>query len=115
MYQPADHETTSPARVAALDSLGRKIVKYLNESPTVGDARERIAKLIESEENGRQFKRDSVEGRIRFRDRGSSKARFLNKVKQRIGSSERVHDIVFGSDSTSLKGKITVDEWGTLM
>lgn len=126
MHQTPEHSGTPPARLAALDALSRKIVKYLNESPTVGDAREKVAQLIETEEEDEEYGAKQVkrhrDGTTRgstrrqtFRERGSSKAHFLNKVKQRIGSSERIHDIVFGSDSTTLKGMITVDEWGTLM
>ncbi|GAA6016717.1 hypothetical protein JCM11491_000217 [Sporobolomyces phaffii] len=122
LHQTPEHKGTPPARVAALDALGRKVVAFLNTSPTVGDARDKIAELIETEESdSRPVKRHGNGARVggmrrkTYRERGSSKARFLNKVKQRIGSSERLHDVIFGSDSTTLKGMITVDEWGTLM
>ncbi|GAA5959159.1 hypothetical protein JCM3765_005091 [Sporobolomyces pararoseus] len=119
MYQSQEGKESLPARVAALDALSRKIVKYLNESASVGEAKEKIVQLIDSEDGTRQMKRyGNVDGgkmRANFRNRGRSKAHFLNKVKQRIGSSERIHEIVFGSDSTTLRGKITIDEWATLL
>lgn len=49
------------------------------------------------------------------KDRMSSKAPFLNRVKERIGSKERVKDVRLGDDDTSLRGMVRVDEWGALM
>lgn len=119
IHQIPEQEASSPARVAALDALSRKIIAFLNDSPTVGDARDRIAQVIDTDESltSSVLKRHESGARTRtpFRDRGSGRAKFLNKVKSRIGSSDRMHDVVFGSDSTTLKGKITIDEWTTLM
>jgi len=117
MHQTPEFADTPPARVAALDALSRQIVKLLNEAETVGEARVKINSLMEpaesTSENRTQYERRSR--RKTYRDRANSRARFLNKVKQRIGSTERMHDVVFGNDDTSLKQMITVDEWGTLM
>lgn len=117
MHQTPEFVDTPAARVAALDALSRQIVKLLNGAETVGEARVKIDSLMEPIESS-SMNRSRHEGRSRrksFRDRANSKARFLNKVKQRIGSTERMHDVVFGNEDTSLKQMITVDEWGTLM
>ncbi|GAA5984878.1 hypothetical protein JCM11641_005449 [Rhodosporidiobolus odoratus] len=118
---------TSPARVAALDQLSRKVVSALNEARNRAEASEQIGLLVQQPAVMRD--RDLIErekkealltargrpGRKPFRDRQSSKTPFLNRVNQRIGSSERVKDVVLGSDETSLRGLIRVDEWGALM
>ncbi|GAA5925121.1 uncharacterized protein JCM15063_004927 [Sporobolomyces koalae] len=111
--------TNAPSvRIAALDALSRQIVKYLNSSETVAEARTQIASLLEPAEEVVHdvSKRDSRQVmRKTYKNRASSKAKFLNRVKQRIGSSERIEEVAFGDESTSLKGMITVDEWATLM
>ncbi|BGP16395.1 hypothetical protein JCM10213_004048 [Rhodosporidiobolus nylandii] len=117
---------TSPARVAALDQLSRKVVGAMNEARNRAEARHRIELLVQQPAGmrdrylvEREKREAAAAGKSRsrqpFRDRKSSKAPFLNRVKQRIGSSERVKDVVLGNDETSLRGLIRVDEWGALM
>ncbi|GAA6060106.1 hypothetical protein JCM10212_003514 [Sporobolomyces blumeae] len=121
MHQTPEYANTPPARVAALDALSRKVVAYLNESRTVGDAKARLDLLLWSDssdsfEDKRGIRNgDERPRRKTFKNRGNSRARFLNKVKERIGSTERVRDFAFGNYESSLKGMITIDEWGTLM
>lgn len=123
---------TSPARVAALDQLSRKVVAAMNEARDRAEAAHRVELLVQPGANGDHYlvereKADAVTSvssssgggrraaRKPFRDRKSSKVSFVNRVKQRIGSSERVKDYVLGNDQTSLRGLIRVNEWGALM
>ncbi|GAA5901768.1 hypothetical protein JCM5296_005401 [Sporobolomyces johnsonii] len=123
MHQTPHYNQTPPVRVVALDGLSRKIVNALNDARTTADAKAKLGLLVQPHHQTtplleRASRRATREGRSRrktFRDRGSSQAPFLNRVKSRIGSSERVHDVVLGDDDTSLKGRIRVDEWGALM
>ncbi|GAA5885974.1 hypothetical protein JCM6882_004218 [Rhodosporidiobolus microsporus] len=119
---------TSPARVAALDQLSRKVVGALNEARNRAEARHRIELLVQQPGGSRdtylnerlQAEAAASSGSRWGRKkttagRKSSKAPFLNRVNQRIGSSDRMKDVVLGNDETSLKGLIQVDEWGALM
>ncbi|GAA5850379.1 hypothetical protein JCM8547_001853 [Rhodosporidiobolus lusitaniae] len=118
---------TSPARVAALDQLSRKVVAAMNDARDRAEARQRIELLVQQPGGSRdrylveREKREAAVStgsrRVRkpFKDRHSSKVPFLNRVKQRIGSSERVKDIVLSNDQTSLRGLVRIDEWGALM
>ncbi|GAA5820165.1 hypothetical protein JCM11251_005511 [Rhodosporidiobolus azoricus] len=124
---------TSPARVAALDQLSRKVVSALNEARNRAEARHRIELLVQQPGGSRDsYLVDRLEAEAAKTSSGSrwgpkkktqamsagrksSKAPFLNRVKERIGSKDRVKDVVLGNDETSLKGLIRVDEWGALM
>ncbi|GAA6001300.1 hypothetical protein JCM10207_006597 [Rhodosporidiobolus poonsookiae] len=117
---------TSPARVAALDQLSRTVVSALNEARNRAEARHKLELLVQQPGGTRDrylVEREKAEAAASaqswrkkpFKGRQSSKVPFLNRVKQRIGSSERLKDVVLGNDETSLRGLIRVDEWGALM
>ncbi|BGO91602.1 hypothetical protein NBRC10512_008049 [Rhodotorula toruloides] len=118
---------TSPARVAALDQLSRKVVTALNEARNRAGAEERLdllvqhryeeaqaALLVERSEAGRRV-RPTGRRKKTFKDRMSNKAPFLNRVKERIGSKDRIKDVNLSTDETSLRGLLRFDEWGALM
>ncbi|GAA6040237.1 hypothetical protein JCM8097_004199 [Rhodosporidiobolus ruineniae] len=121
---------TSPARVAALDQLSRKVVSALNEARNRAEARRRLDSIVHLQAGGSRdrflVEREAADSEhlatLGRRARGkavpgrqSSKAPFLNRVKQRIGSSERVKEVALGNDETSMRGLLRVDEWGSLM
>ncbi|GAA5996508.1 uncharacterized protein JCM10292_003016 [Rhodotorula paludigena] len=149
LHQTPNFNQTSPARVAALDQISRKVAATLNEVSTRAEAEQRLdeifhfnhrsehhssrgggknagapsaahtAMLEERARVERSLVGGGLSGRSASRrpvkDRMSSKAPFLNRVKERIGSKERVKDVRLGDDDTSLRGMVRVDEWGALM
>ncbi|BGP48289.1 hypothetical protein JCM10450v2_004161 [Rhodotorula kratochvilovae] len=132
LHQTPSFNQTAPARVAALDQISRKVATALNDAATRAEAEQRIdevfhfslrnepqrpahtALLVERERAERALGGNGVRRRP-FKDRQSSKAPFLNRVKQRIGSKERVKEVHLSDDETSLTGRVRVDEWGALM
>jgi len=130
LHQTPDFKQTSPARVAALDQISRKVAHALNEAAHRAEAEENLEHVFhftvrEHERNhpvaAPQVHMSKPSPRARERadrarpNRRLGKARFLNRVKERIGSKERVKEVQLSSDETSLRGRVRVDEWGALM
>ena len=90
-------------RLAALDQLGRKVVRDFNKSS------KRIPFVVgpsKSEESRRQKP---------TKERESTHASFLNRVNNRINNAGPKSQILQQIGVDSLVGKIRVDEWGALM
>lgn len=132
LHQTPDYQQTSPARVAALDQISRKVAAALNEATDRAEAEERLEHVfhftVRNHERGpgvggreqvhlsKPSPRERVErARPVIKNGRIGKARFLNRVKERIGSKERVKEVQLSTDETSLRGRVRVDEWGALM
>ena len=88
-------------RVAALDQLGRKVVRDLNKS----SKRVPFVKQTTSEAPRKKP----------TKERESTHATFLNRVNNRINNAGPKSQIMQQIGVDSLVGKIRVDEWGALM
>ncbi|GAA5931754.1 hypothetical protein JCM3775_000034 [Rhodotorula graminis] len=135
LHQTPDFKQTSPARVAALDQISRKVAAALNEAAHRAEAEEQLEHVFHFAVRDHEHRAQAAVQQVHMhkpspRERAAAdrvrpapvrpnrrlgKARFLNRVKERIGSKERVKEVQLSTDETSLRGRVRVDEWGALM
>ncbi|KAI5480771.1 hypothetical protein MNV49_007177 [Pseudohyphozyma bogoriensis] len=105
LHHPPKSTNMPFSRVAALDQLGRKVVANLNKSKVRGGSAIPLPPLVLEEEFGREA--------VLRKERDSTHAPFLNRVKERIG---KVGDQVEVPHADELSATpIRIDEWGSLM
>ncbi|BGP55604.1 hypothetical protein JCM8202v2_003209 [Rhodotorula sphaerocarpa] len=121
LYDAPEYDWAHPVRSAALERLARQTIKALNKAQDVATAEQALLRALGAPARpGRAGRarpngpRRSDRTSVRPQRRSITKAGFLNQVKERIGSSDRVQDREL-SGHADLRGLLSVSEWSSVM